>query len=100
MATIDSLASDMFKMNGELQQLRAHVDQQAAIQAETTSQQTKKALSLGDELRSLYANAEAAIRQINTDLKQMQGSSERGKKEVWLKSKDMILSVMTKREDG
>ena len=71
MATVDSLASEMFKMNAELQQLRPHVDQQAAIQAETSSQQTTKAMSLDDELRSLYANAEAAIRQINVGLKQM-----------------------------
>ncbi len=71
MATVDSLASDMFKMNAELQQLRTHVDQQAAIQAETSSQQTTKTMSLDDELRSLYANAEAVIRQINTDLKLM-----------------------------
>ena len=70
MATVDPLASEMFRMNVGLQQLRAHVDQQAAIQAETLSQQTTKTLSLDDELRSLYANAEAAIRQINTDLKQ------------------------------
>ena len=61
MATMDSLASEMVKMNAELQQLRTHVDQQSAIQAETTSQQTKKTISLGDELRSLYANAEAVI---------------------------------------
>lgn len=42
MATVDSLASEMFKMNAEMQQLRAHADQQAAIQAATTSQQTNK----------------------------------------------------------
>ena len=80
MATVDSLASEMFKMNAELLQLRAHVDQQAAIQAETTSQQTKKTMSLDDELRSLYANADSAVSKVNTDLKQMQGNSERRRK--------------------
>ena len=73
MATVDPLASEMSKMNAELQQLRAHVDQQAAIQAETSPQQTNKTMPLDDELRSLYANAGAAIRQINTDFKQMKG---------------------------
>ena len=77
MATVDSLASEMFKRNAELQQLRAHVDQQAAIQAETSSQQTTKTMSLDDELRSLYANAEAAIRQINTDFKQRKDEKTR-----------------------
>lgn len=84
MATVDSIASEMFKMNAELQQLRAHVDQQLAIQAESSSQQTATTMSLDDELRSLYANAEAANRQINTDAKQMKEEKGGSEREVWL----------------
>ena len=71
MATVDSLASDMFNMKNELIQRRAHLDQQGAIQADTMLQQTNKTMSLDAELRSLYANADSAISKINTDLKQM-----------------------------
>ena len=80
MATVDSLASEMFNMKSELLQLRAHLDQQAAIQADTMLQQTNKTMSLDAELRSLYANADSAISKINTAITQMQGSSEKRKK--------------------
>ena len=85
MATVDTFASEMMKMNAELQQLRAHVDQQAAIQAKTSSQQTTKTMSLDDELRSLYANAEAAIRAINNVLmtmKEEKGNAEKTERSI------------------
>lgn len=100
MATVDTLASEMMETNAELQQLRAHVDQQAVIQAETSSQQTTKTMSLDDELRSLYANAEAAIRQIDTGLKVMKedkGNDEINRKKCWLRTKDMMPSIHTER---
>ena len=102
MATVDSLAAEVMKMNAVLQQLRAHVDQQAATQAESSSLQTTKTMSLADELRSLYANAEAAIRAINnevTTMKEEKGNAERDRKRYWLRTKDMMPSVPTKRGD-
>ena len=86
MSTLTTLSSEIQQMKADLQQLRGHVDQQNAIQAETSAHQTTKTMSLDDELGSLYGNAEAAIRAINVDIaamKEDKGNSEKDWEKYW-----------------
>ena len=77
MAKVTTLAAELQQIKLDIQQLRGHVDQQHALQSETSAQQTTKTMTLDSELRFLYENAEAAIRAINVDLAVMK--HEKGK---------------------
>ena len=81
MATVTTLAAELQLIKLDLQQLRGHMDQQNALQSETSAQQTTKTMTLDSELRSLHENAETVIRAINVDLAAMKDKRARSEKE-------------------
>ena len=71
MATFITFSAELQQLKADMQQLRGQVDSQHGQQTDTLSQTTTKIVAMDGDLRTLYGNAEAAIRAINTDLAAM-----------------------------
>ena len=102
MVTLITLSAELQQLKADMQQLRGHVDPQHVQLTDTFSQTTTKIVAMDGDLRALYGNAEAAIRAIITDLaamKEEKGKPGQNHNKYWLRLRDLMPSVLTKREE-